>query len=140
VGLVHRFPHTDRDSDSSWSKSWDARFHLHWDGIPGSSFSTPNTGIWFRATFIAYFRQSTEENMVRYKGYVIVGKALRVHPTSPEWWRSQGGVFANKKQKYIHIKHLDAGFIFESKQAAESHGLELCKKWVDENLKSSDDE
>jgi hypothetical protein len=105
-------------------------------GIPGFFFSTSN---WHRVSG-DYVRLSTEGNMVRYKGYLIVGKALRVHPTSPEWWRSQGGVFANKQQEYIHIKHLDVGFIFESKQAAEAHGLELCKKWVDENLKSSDDE
>jgi hypothetical protein len=58
--------------------------------------------------------------MVDYKGYLIVGYAVRVHPTSSDWWRSQG-------------------VIFESQRAAQDHGLELCKKWVDENLEASDD-
>jgi hypothetical protein len=77
--------------------------------------------------------------MVQYKGYLILGKALRVYPNSPDWWRSQGSILTNDEQGSIHIKHLDVGFIFESKKAAEAHGLELCRKWVDKNLKSSDD-
>ena len=80
-----------------------------------------------------------EEHMIPYKGYLIRGKAVRVHPTSPEWWRSQGGVFSNDPGGSMHIKHLDEGFIFESKKAAEAHGLKLCKKWIDENVKSIDD-
>ena len=73
--------------------------------------------------------------MVRYKGYLIVGKALSV---PPEWWRSQGSVFTNSPEGSIYIQHLE-GVIFESKQAAEARGLKLCKEWVDENLKSSDE-
>jgi hypothetical protein len=64
---------------------------------------------------------------------------LRVHPRSPEWWRSQGSIFTNVPHGFIPIKHLDQGFIFESRKAAETHGLELSKKWVDENLMSIDD-
>ena len=73
--------------------------------------------------------------MVRYKGYLIVGKVLSV---PPGWWRSQGSVLTNSPEGSTHIKHLE-GVIFESKQAAEAHGLKLCKEWVDENLKSSDE-
>jgi hypothetical protein len=89
----------------------------------------------FAITYVILY----EENMIPYKGYLILGKALRVHPHSPEWWRSQGSVFTNGPAGVIHIKHLDEGFIFESKKAAEAHGLELCKKWVDGNLKASDE-
>jgi hypothetical protein len=77
--------------------------------------------------------------VIPYKGYLIWGKAVRVHPKAPEWWRSQGGIFRNAGKGSTHIKHLDEGFIFESKEAAEGHGLELCKNWVDENLEASDD-
>jgi hypothetical protein len=55
-----------------------------------------------------------------------------------QWWRSQGSVFTKSPEGSVHIKHLE-GVIFESKQVAEAHGVELCKKWVDENLKSSDE-
>ena len=77
--------------------------------------------------------------MIPYKGYLIRGKAVRVHPTSSEWWRSQGSVFTGRLEGSIHLKHLDEGFIFESKKAAQAHGLELSKKWVDENLKPMED-
>jgi hypothetical protein len=76
--------------------------------------------------------------MVDYKGYLIVGHAVRVHPTSSDWWRSQGSVYTNSPEGTIHFKQLE-GVIFESKEAAEAHGLELCKKWVDGNLEASDD-
>ena len=76
--------------------------------------------------------------MIPYKGYFIRGMAVRVHPNSPDWWRSQGDVFVNSSEGSIHIKHLE-GVIFESKKAAEAHGLELCKEWLNENLEASDD-
>jgi hypothetical protein len=76
--------------------------------------------------------------MIPYKGYIIRGKAVTVHPHSPEWWRSHGDVFVNSSNGSIHIKHLE-GVICESKEAAEAHGLELCKKWLEENLEASDD-
>jgi hypothetical protein len=73
--------------------------------------------------------------MVSYKGYLIVGEALKLHA---DWWRSQGSVYTNSPEGTIHFKQLE-GVIFESKEAAEAHGLELCKKWVDGNLEASDD-
>jgi hypothetical protein len=76
--------------------------------------------------------------MILYKSYLIWGRAVRVHPRAPEWWRSQGDVFTSSGKGSIHIKHLE-GVIFESKHAAEAHGLELCRTWVDENLEASDD-
>jgi hypothetical protein len=76
--------------------------------------------------------------MVQYKGYLIIGKALRVNPDSSDWWRSQGDVFTKSRKGTIHIKHIE-GTIFKSKQGAEVDGMELCKKWVDENLNATDD-
>jgi hypothetical protein len=77
--------------------------------------------------------------MVKYKDYWIFGPAQIVHPNSPAW-RSQGTVFEETPQgSIVLIKRLE-GAIFESKQAAKDHGLEISKKWVDENLKPVDDE
>ena len=74
---------------------------------------------------------ATYRNSVEYKGYLIFGNALRVHPTLSDWWRSQGSVYSNAQEGSVLIKCLD-GVIFESQRAAQDHGLELCKKWIDE--------
>jgi hypothetical protein len=72
--------------------------------------------------------------MVGYKGYLIVGHAVRVPPTSSNSWRSQGNVFTETAEAGpILVKSLE-GVIFESQRAAQDHGLELCKEWVDGNL------
>jgi hypothetical protein len=76
--------------------------------------------------------------MIPYKGYLIWGKAVRVNPNSAHGWRSHGDVFVNSSNGSIHIKHLE-GVMFESKEAAEAHGLKLCKEWLNENLEASDD-
>ena len=73
--------------------------------------------------------------MVDYKGYLIVGQAVGVHPTSSGWWRSQGNVFTGTAQGSILVTSLE-GVIFESQRAAQNHGLELCKEWVDQQLKT----
>jgi hypothetical protein len=82
--------------------------------------------------------------MVEYKGYFIFGYALRVDPTSSDRWRSRGSVYTgrsfgrharwstNAKDGSVLIKSLDGSVIFESQRAAQDHGLELCKKWIDE--------
>jgi len=66
------------------------------------------------------------------------GEGLEAPSKLADWWRSSGSVFTDSPQGSIHIKRLE-GVIFESQQAAEAHGLELCKKWIDKNLKSIDD-
>jgi hypothetical protein len=72
--------------------------------------------------------------MIQYKGYWISGPAEMVHPNSPNW-RSQGTVFKETPQgSIVLIKRLE-GATFESKEAAKAHGLEISKKWVDENSK-----
>jgi hypothetical protein len=72
--------------------------------------------------------------MPEYKGYFIIGDALLVHSGLPSWWRSQGRVFGTPPKGPVLIQSLD-GVIFESRGTAEAHGLELSKKWIDENLK-----
>jgi hypothetical protein len=71
--------------------------------------------------------------MMEYKGYLVLGRAQVIHPSSPDW-RSQGIVFTNTPQGSFMIKRLD-GAVYHSKRAAEAHGLKLGKKWIDENPK-----
>jgi hypothetical protein len=72
--------------------------------------------------------------MAEYKGYLILGRAVKVYPGS--YWFSQGDVFMNEPAESTRVKRLNGGIV-ESKEAAETDGLELCKKWVDENLAST---
>ena len=68
---------------------------------------------------------------LEYKGYLVLGRAQVIHPGSPDW-RSQGIVFTNNREGSMMIQRLE-GAIFKSKEAAEKQGIELGKKWIDEN-------
>ena len=47
-------------------------------------------------------------------------------------WRSEGEVFGRDRLgSFLMIQHLE-GANFKNRQLAESDGLELCKKWIDE--------
>jgi hypothetical protein len=74
--------------------------------------------------------------MVEYKGYSILGKALKVYPDSPYWY-SEGDVFTHEPGGSILIKRL-RGALVESQQAAEAHGLKLCRQWIDQIEKASE--
>ena len=72
--------------------------------------------------------------MIQYKVYWISEPAEMVHSNSPNW-RSQGTVFKETPQgSIVLIKRLE-GATFQTKEAAKAHGLEISKKWVDENSK-----
>jgi hypothetical protein len=74
--------------------------------------------------------------MLSYKGYLIYGKALLIHPNS-QIWRSLGVVCAKTSRgSVIEIRHLE-GTVFKTKETAEDNGLELCKNWLDKNLPST---
>jgi hypothetical protein len=67
----------------------------------------------------------------RYKDFLIAGSAIPTFATGFDWY-SQGTVF--------HTGHLGSiveigriqGVIFNSKEEAAQHGLELCKYWINE--------
>ena len=73
---------------------------------------------------------------VLYKGYLIYGKALVIHPNS-QAWRSLGVVCAKTSRgSIIELRHLE-GTVFKTREAAEDNGLELCTNWLDKNLPST---
>ena len=74
--------------------------------------------------------------MIEYKAYLILGKALKVYPDSP-YWCSESDVFTQEPAGSILSKRL-RGALFESQQAAEFHGLELCRQWIDQIEKTSE--
>jgi hypothetical protein len=71
--------------------------------------------------------------MIEYKGYLILGTALMVHPNSPDW-RAGGIVWSKTPEGFVLEVARSGGPIFTTKVSAERHGLELCQQWVDETL------
>jgi hypothetical protein len=71
--------------------------------------------------------------MIEYKGYLMSGAALMIHPNSPDW-RAIGTVCTKTPQGSILEVQSIGGPVFTSKEAAEKHGLELCHAWIEEKI------
>ena len=68
--------------------------------------------------------------MERYKGFLITGSALPTFATGFDWY-SQGTILRpGRLASIVEVKRIE-GPIFNSKEAAEAHGLQLCKDWID---------
>jgi hypothetical protein len=66
----------------------------------------------------------------RYKGFLISASAVPTFATGFDWY-SQGIILRpGRLSSIVEIKRIE-GPIFNSKEAAEQHGLELCKDWID---------
>jgi hypothetical protein len=48
--------------------------------------------------------------MIPYKGYLIWGKAVGVHPNVPQWWHSHGDVSTNAGKASSNINTSKAEF------------------------------
>jgi len=72
--------------------------------------------------------------MERYKGFLIDGSAIPSFVTRFDWY-SQGTIFRTSRRldSIVEIKRI-RGPTFDSKEAAEEHGLKLCKDWIDKLL------
>ena len=72
----------------------------------------------------------------RYKGFLIDGSAVPTFATGFDWY-SQGTILCpGRLGSIVEIKRIE-GAVFNSKEAAEQHGLELCKDWLDNRLDPS---
>ena len=69
----------------------------------------------------------------RYKDFLISSSAVPTFATGFEWY-SQGIILRpGRLSSIVEVKRIE-GPIFNSKEAAEQHGLELCKEWIDNRL------
>jgi hypothetical protein len=69
----------------------------------------------------------------RYKGFLIDGSAVPTFATGFDWY-SQGIILRpGRLTSIVEVKHIEGG-VFNSKEAAEQHGLQLCKDWIDKRL------
>ena len=67
--------------------------------------------------------------MERYRGFLIAASAVPRFAMGFDW-DSQGIIFRSGcPGSTVEIKHIE-GPIVNSKDAAEEHGLKLCKDWV----------
>ena len=73
------------------------------------------------------FRQCGLE---RYKDFLITSSAVPTFVTRFEWY-AQGIVLRpGSLSSIVEVQRIQ-GPIFNSKEAAEEHGLKLCKDWID---------
>ena len=71
--------------------------------------------------------------MERNRGFLIAGSAVPRFAAGFDW-DSQDIVFrSGGPGSTVEIKHIK-GPIVNSKDAAEEHGLKLCKDWIDNRL------
>jgi hypothetical protein len=69
----------------------------------------------------------------QYKGFLIDGSAVPTFATGFNWY-SQGIILRpGRLSSIIEVKRVE-GLIFNSKEAAEEHGLELCKTGLTNGL------
>jgi hypothetical protein len=77
-----------------------------------------------------------QSGIEQYKGFLIDGSAVPTFATGFDWY-SQGIVLRpGRLSSIVEIKRLQ-GPIFNSKEDAEQHGLQLCKDWIDKRLDPS---
>jgi hypothetical protein len=68
--------------------------------------------------------------MERYKGYLITSSALPTFATGFDWYSLGTVLRPGRLSSIVEVKRIE-GPIFNSKEAAEAHGLKLCKDWID---------
>ena len=65
-----------------------------------------------------------------YKDFLITGSAVPTFATGFDWY-SQGVILRpGRVTSIVEVRRIK-GPIFNSKEAAEEHGIQLCKEWID---------
>ena len=72
--------------------------------------------------------------MQPHKGYFIKGKALLVHPFTPEWYVGGTVLMPGRLSSIIEVARFELRFCVDMKELAEWFGLELSRIVVDECL------
>jgi hypothetical protein len=69
----------------------------------------------------------------RYKDFLITSSAVPTFATGFDWY-SHGIILRPRRlSSIVEVKRIE-GPVFNSKEAAEEHGLKLCKDWIDKWL------
>jgi hypothetical protein len=71
-----------------------------------------------------------------YNGFLVDGSVTIPHPNCSQW-QSLGTVYSAKTRNPLVLIARIEGQSFDSKKAAILHGLEVAKRWVDEQGSSA---
>jgi hypothetical protein len=66
----------------------------------------------------------------RYTGFLIDGSAVPTFATRFEWYSQETILRPGRLGSIVEVQRIQ-GPIFTSKEAAEEHGLKLCREWID---------
>ena len=81
------------------------------------------------SNFSMLYCMAKQWGIERYKDSLIAGSAIPNFATGFDWY-SQGTIFRRGHLgSVVEIRSI-RGVIFNSKEGAEQHGLELCKSWI----------
>jgi hypothetical protein len=72
----------------------------------------------------------------QYKGFLIDGSAVPTFAQALTGIRKGIVLRPGRLSSIVEVKRLE-GPIFNSKEAAEQHGLRFCKDWIDKRLDPS---
>ena len=71
-----------------------------------------------------------QREIERYKGFLIDGSAVPTFATGFDWY-SRGAILRpGRLSSIVEVKRIQVP-IFNNKEAAEQHGVQLCKDWID---------
>jgi len=70
--------------------------------------------------------------MEPYKGYWVSSFALLTYSYGNEWYARGSISRVEPSGRTVQVTRFEPTQIFIGKEAAEAHGLELAKAWVDE--------
>jgi hypothetical protein len=75
-------------------------------------------------------KMANQWGLEHYKGFLIDGSAVPTFATGFDWY-SQGVILRpGRVTSIVEVRRIK-GPIFNSKEAAEEHGLKLCRDWID---------
>jgi hypothetical protein len=72
---------------------------------------------------------ANQRGIERYKEFLIAGSAIPNFATGFDWY-SQGTIFGTGQLGSIVKIRRIRGVVFNSKEEAEQHGLEVGKSWI----------
>ena len=76
---------------------------------------------------------ANQRGLKHYKGFLIDGSAVPTFATGFDWY-SQGTILRpGRLTSIVEVRRIK-GPIFNSKEAAEHHAIQLCKDWIDKRL------
>jgi hypothetical protein len=72
----------------------------------------------------------------QYEDFLLAGLAIPTFATGFDWYSPGIILRPGRLSSIVEVKRFQ-GPVFNSKEEAEQHGLQLCKDWIDKRLDPS---